>query len=68
MAECLRSAGLELRGRVVGVLGIGSIKEHGEPLFEEYHLRLATIFAQHASVAIQNAQMQESMERAPALV
>ena len=51
------SVPLALHGRVLGVLNIGSNQEALRDEFAEGHLRVATIFGQHASVAIRNAQL-----------
>ncbi|MCH7664974.1 MAG: hypothetical protein IH936_03465 [Acidobacteria bacterium] len=42
--------------------------EDPERVFSEYHLRIATIFGQHASVAILNARLVETLRslRVPA--
>ena len=62
------SVPLSLRGHVTGVINIGS-NTKGPRRFTEYHLRLATIFCQHAAVAIENAQLRAAHpERELALV
>lgn len=66
---------LRLRGRVFGVLNLGSKDSESrserspEPTeFSDYDLRLAMIFAQHASVAIQNALVMKSLEESGILL
>ncbi len=55
------SVPLLLRNRVMGVLNLGIAPNQPKERFEEYDLRMATIFAQHASVAIENAGLVKNM-------
>jgi len=48
---------LVLRETVLGVLNIGVITDDPVQLFSDTDFRIATIFAQHASVAIENARL-----------
>lgn len=45
-------------GKSVGVMNLGNTKKH--PEFTEYHMRLATIFGQHASMAIKCGRVRQS--------
>lgn len=45
----------------MGVLNLGLTPGQSRERFEEYDLRMATIFAQHASVAIENAGFVKNM-------
>jgi len=45
-------------GQSVGVMSLGNTKKH--PEFTEYHMRLATIFGQHASMAIMCSRVHQS--------
>jgi transcriptional regulator with GAF, ATPase, and Fis domain len=51
------SVPLVLRDDVLGVLNVGIITENTDQDFGDHELRLTTIFAQHASVAIENARL-----------
>lgn len=51
------SVPLEVRGRVIGVINFNISRSGSKKQFTEYDLRMASIFAQHASVAIENAQL-----------
>ena len=57
------SVPLHLRGEVLGVLNLGLTPNASKREFSEYELRMTTVFAQHASVAIENARLRlaESM-------
>ncbi len=57
------SVPLHLRGEVLGVLNLGLTPNAPKREFSEYELRMTTVFAQHASVAIENARLRlaESM-------
>ncbi len=48
---------LHLGETVLGVINVGIVGDEPGEGFGDYHLRLATIFAQHASVAIENARL-----------
>jgi len=48
---------LQLRESLLGVLNVGIVTDDPELQFTDYHMRMATIFAQHASVAIENARL-----------
>lgn len=54
---------LILREEITGVMNLGTTAQDTEQMFSEYHLRIATIFAQHASVAILNAQLVQALRR-----
>ena len=51
------SVPLQLRESLLGVLNLGVVTGDPAEQFTDYHLRMATIFAQHASVAIENARL-----------
>ena len=51
------SVPLHLRGEVLGVLNLGLTPNASKREFSEYELRMTTVFAQHASVAIENARL-----------
>ena len=58
--EDIRSAmsvPLEVRDRVIGVINFNISRSGSKKQFMEYDLRMASIFAQHASVAIENTQL-----------
>jgi transcriptional regulator with GAF, ATPase, and Fis domain len=45
-----------LRNKLIGVINLGSTGDESKDHFTDYDLRMVTIFAQHASVAIENAR------------
>ena len=51
------SVPLQLRDSLLGVLNVGMVTDEPGRQFTDYHLRLVTIFAQHAAVAIENARL-----------
>ncbi|HEX9722953.1 MAG TPA: GAF domain-containing protein, partial [Vicinamibacteria bacterium] len=51
------SVPLQLRDSLLGVLNVGIVIDDPELQFTDYHMRMATIFAQHASIAIENARL-----------
>jgi transcriptional regulator with GAF, ATPase, and Fis domain len=51
------SVPLHLRDSLLGVLNVGIVTEEPGQEFTDYHVRMITIFAQHASVAIENARL-----------
>lgn len=51
------SVPLQLRDSLLGVLNVGIVTDDPELQFTDYHMRMATIFAQHASIAIENARL-----------
>ncbi len=55
------SVPLNLRDKVMGVINLGITSEGSKNEFSEYDLRMTTIFAQHASVAIENARLMKSI-------
>ncbi len=57
---CL-SVPLTLRNKIMGVLNLGVTPDQSAEEFSEQELRIATIFAQHASVAIDNARLMKEM-------
>lgn len=55
---------LKYHDEVMGVLNLGLKATQGEDdKFNDYHLRFATIFGQHASVALRNVQLVKVVER-----
>jgi transcriptional regulator with GAF, ATPase, and Fis domain len=60
------SVPLQVRGTVIGVINF-RISEKGEKRkFTEYDLRMASLFAQHASVAIDNSRLMTALRHAQA--
>jgi transcriptional regulator with GAF, ATPase, and Fis domain len=55
------SVPLLLRNKVMGVLNLGATPAEPREAFSSYDMRMATIFAQHASVAIENARLIKEM-------
>lgn len=55
--NCSISVPLTLRDELLGVLNVAVVSEEPRENFGDYHLRMITIFAQHASVAIENARL-----------
>jgi hypothetical protein len=53
---------LQLRGKILGVLNLGSSNEGETVEFDEKDLRNAHIFAQHASIAIENTHLHTLVE------
>jgi len=51
------SVPLQLRDSLLGVLNVGIVTDDPELRFTDYHMRMITIFAQHASIAIENARL-----------
>ena len=51
------SVPLHLRDTVLGVINVGIVTDDPDQKFTDYHMRMVTIFAQHASVAIENARL-----------
>jgi len=51
---------LIVQGRVVGLLALDSITPH---LYSEQHLRIASAFAPHAAIAIENARLYGELAR-----
>jgi signal transduction protein with GAF and PtsI domain len=51
------SVPLQLRDSLLGVLNVGIVTDDPELQFTDYHMRMTTIFAQHASIAIENARL-----------
>ncbi|MFQ5790493.1 MAG: GAF domain-containing protein [Acidobacteriota bacterium] len=51
------SVPLHLRDRVLGVINVSVVTDRPQEGLSEYDLRMLTIFAQHASVAIENARL-----------
>lgn len=52
---------LQLRNRVTGVINIGVKAYSPREQFTEHDLRMSTVFAQHASVAIENARLMKEL-------
>jgi signal transduction protein with GAF and PtsI domain len=50
------AAPMVLRNKLIGVINLGSKDDETRSGFTDYDLRIVTIFAQHASVAIENAR------------
>ncbi len=55
------SVPLAIRNKVIGVLNLGVTRDQSVEEFSEHELRIATIFGQHASVAIENANLMKEM-------
>jgi two-component system NtrC family sensor kinase len=55
------SVPLTLRNKIMGVLNLGVTPDQDADEFSEQELRIATIFAQHASVAIENARLMKDV-------
>lgn len=55
--SCSISVPLQVRDEVLGVLNVGLSPDAEKQDFSEYDLRIVTVFAQHASVAIENARL-----------
>ena len=51
------SVPLHIRNEVLGVLNMGLTARASKEELSEYELRMATVFAQHAAVAIENARL-----------
>ncbi len=58
------SVPLRLRGQVCGVLNLGASRESGKLKFSPEDVRNAAIFAQHAAVTIENAELHRERQRA----
>ena len=63
--HCSMCVPLKLKNEVIGVMNLGSTEEAHE--FSENHMRLATIFGQHASVSVMNARLMLTLGRAHAV-
>ncbi len=50
------AAPMVLRNKLIGVINLGATEDKSKKHFTDYDLRIVTIFAQHASVAIENAR------------
>jgi GAF domain-containing protein len=55
------SVPLTLRNKTMGVLNLGVTPDQDADEFSEQELRIATIFAQHAAVAIENARLMKDV-------
>jgi transcriptional regulator with GAF, ATPase, and Fis domain len=55
------SVPLVLRNKVMGVLNLGATSSEPREAFSSYDMRVATIFAQHATIAIENARLMKEM-------
>jgi transcriptional regulator with GAF, ATPase, and Fis domain len=55
------SVPLLLRNKVMGVLNLGATQSRRREEFSNYDLRMSTIFAQHATVAIENARLMKEV-------
>jgi len=54
---------LYTRGNIIGVLNLNMMREASTEPFTEYDLRMVTIFAQHASISIENSQLLSTLHR-----
>jgi signal transduction protein with GAF and PtsI domain len=55
------SVPLFLRNKVIGVLNLGVTPTEPREEFSNYDMRMATIFAQHATVAIENSRLMKEL-------
>jgi transcriptional regulator with GAF, ATPase, and Fis domain len=55
------SVPLLLRSKLMGVLNLGVSPGESKKEFTDYDLRMATIFAQHSTVAIENARLMKDL-------
>jgi len=62
------SVPLQVRGQVIGVINLSVSEQSGKPQFDDHDLRLVTLFAQHASVAIDNGRLLASLRQARAAI
>ena len=62
--RCWMAVPLLPKGKVVGYIGVASDKP---AFFTEKHIRLARAFADHVSIAIENARLYESAQRLAAV-
>lgn len=60
------SVPLQVRGKVIGVINIRLSGQEQKKKFQDGDLRLASIFAQHASVAIDNSRLLAALHHARA--
>jgi len=60
--RCAMCVPLKLRNEVIGVMNLGATE--GQCEFTDRHMRLATIFGQHASVSVMNARLMLSQATA----
>jgi len=62
------SVPLQVRGQVIGVINLSLSEPSDKQQFDDHDLRLVTLFAQHASVAIDNGRLLASLRQARAAV
>jgi GAF domain-containing protein len=55
--RCAMSIPLHVRGKVLGVINLSISRTGSKKEFTEYDLRMASIFAQHAAVTLENSQL-----------
>lgn len=60
--HCSMCVPLKLKNEVIGVMNLSSTEQGNE--FTDSHMRIATIFGQHASVSVMNARLMLSMGKA----
>jgi transcriptional regulator with GAF, ATPase, and Fis domain len=62
------SVPLQVRGQVIGVINVSVSEQTAERQFDDRDLRLVALFAQHASVAIDNGRLLASLRQTRAAV
>ncbi len=62
------SVPLQVRGQVIGVINLSVSEQAAKHQFDDRDLRVAALFAQHASVAIDNGRLLASLRQARAAV
>jgi len=62
------SVPLQVRGQVIGVINLSASEEAPKRQFDDRDLRLVALFAQHASVSIDNGRLLASLRQARAAV
>lgn len=62
------SVPLQVRGQVIGVINLSVSEQAAKRQFDDRDLRLVALFAQHASVAIDNGRLLASLRQARASV
>jgi transcriptional regulator with GAF, ATPase, and Fis domain len=62
------SVPLQVRGQVIGVINVSVSEQAAKRQFDDRDLRLVALFAQHASVAIDNGRLLASLKQARAAV
>jgi len=62
------SVPLQVRGQVIGVINVSVTEKSAKRQFDDRDLRLVALFAQHASVSIDNGRLLASLRQARAAV